>query len=70
MGGKGNEGVASYVGRIDGAIGYVEYAYAKQNKLAVAKMVNRDGGIVAAQRRDVQGRSCRRRLDEGAGHVR
>jgi phosphate transport system substrate-binding protein len=46
VGGKGNEGVASYVQRIDGAIGYVEYAYAKQNKLAVAKMNNLDGGVV------------------------
>jgi phosphate transport system substrate-binding protein len=48
VGGKGNEGVANYVGRIDGSIGYVEYAYAKQNKLPVAKMVNRDGRAVAA----------------------
>jgi phosphate transport system substrate-binding protein len=48
VGGKGNEGVANYVARIDGAIGYVEYAYAKQNKLAVAKMVNRDGAAVIA----------------------
>jgi phosphate transport system substrate-binding protein len=48
VGGKGNEGVASYVQRIDGAIGYVEFAYAKQNKLAVAKMINRDGGVVTA----------------------
>ena len=48
VGGKGNEGVANYVGRIDGAIGYVESAYAKQNKLAVAKLVNRDGQVVAA----------------------
>ena len=47
VGGKGNEGVANYVGQIDGAIGYVEYAYAKQNKLAVAKLVNRDGQAVA-----------------------
>ena len=47
VGGKGNEGVASYVQRIDGAIGYVEYAYAKQNKLAVAKMTNRERGVVA-----------------------
>ncbi|HUN70168.1 MAG TPA: phosphate ABC transporter substrate-binding protein PstS [Burkholderiales bacterium] len=47
VGGKGNEGVANYVSRIDGAIGYVEYAYAKQNKLATAKMVNRDGGNVS-----------------------
>jgi phosphate transport system substrate-binding protein len=47
VGGKGNEGVASYVQRIDGAIGYVEFAYAKQNKLAVAKMINREGAVVA-----------------------
>jgi phosphate transport system substrate-binding protein len=47
VGGKGNEGVANYVGQIDGAIGYIEYAYAKQNKLAVAKLVNREGQAVA-----------------------
>jgi phosphate transport system substrate-binding protein len=47
VGGKGNEGVANYVGRIDGAIGYVESAYAKQNKLAFAKMVNHDGKVVS-----------------------
>jgi len=46
VGGKGNEGVANYVGRIDGAIGYVEYAYAKKNNLTFAKMINRDGGTV------------------------
>ena len=46
VGGKGNEGVASYVERIDGSIGYVEYAYALQNKLAHVKMKNRDGGFV------------------------
>ena len=47
VGGKGNEGVAAYVSRIDGAIGYVEYAYAKQNKLAYAVMQNREGQFVA-----------------------
>ncbi len=47
VGGKGNVGVAAYVGRIDGAIGYVESAYAKQNKLAFAKMVNRAGHAVS-----------------------
>ena len=47
VGGKGNEGVANYVARIDGSIGYVEYAYAKQNKLSHAQMVNRDGQVVA-----------------------
>jgi phosphate transport system substrate-binding protein len=47
VGGKGNEGVANYVGRIDGSIGYVEYAYAKQNKLAYAQMLNKDGQVVS-----------------------
>jgi len=47
VGGKGNEGVANYVSRIDGSIGYVEYAYAKQNKLAAARMVNSTGNAVA-----------------------
>jgi len=47
VGGKGNEGVANYVARIDGAIGYVEYAYAKQNKLSYAQMLNKDGQVVA-----------------------
>src|SRR5438477_3140295 len=46
VGGKGNEGVASYVQRIDGAIGYVEYAYAKQNKLAYGMMQNNSGRFV------------------------
>ncbi|MEO8156797.1 MAG: phosphate ABC transporter substrate-binding protein PstS [Betaproteobacteria bacterium] len=41
VGGKGNEGVANYVSRIDGAIGYVEYAYAMQNGLSVGLLLNR-----------------------------
>ena len=47
VGGKGNEGVASYTQKIDGALGYVEYAYAKQNKLTYALMQNRNGRFVA-----------------------
>lgn len=47
VGGKGNEGVASYVKQTDGGIGYVEYAYALQNKMKVAKLKNRDGNFVA-----------------------
>ncbi len=47
VGGKGNEGVASYVQKINGAIGYVEYAYAKQNKLAAGQMRNLAGKFVA-----------------------
>jgi phosphate transport system substrate-binding protein len=45
-GGKGNEGVASYVQRIKGSIGYVEYAYALQNKMNAVQMKNRDGQFV------------------------
>jgi len=47
VGGKGNEGVASYVKQVDGGIGYVEYAYAVQNKMKVAVLKNRDGNFVA-----------------------
>lgn len=46
IGGKGNEGVASYVQRIKGAIGYVEYAFAKRNSMTHAQMRNRDGEFV------------------------
>ncbi|HSM99137.1 MAG TPA: phosphate ABC transporter substrate-binding protein PstS [Gallionella sp.] len=45
-GGKGNEGVASYVQRIKGSIGYVEYAYALQNKMNHVQMKNHDGQFV------------------------
>ena len=47
MGGKGNEGVAAFVQRLPGAVGYVEYAYAKQNKLAHTLLKNLDGQFVA-----------------------
>ena len=47
IGAKGNEGVANNVAQTKGSIGYVEYAYAKQNKLAFTQMVNRDGKAVA-----------------------
>lgn len=46
VGGKGNAGVAANVTKIDGAVGYVEYAYAKQNKLSHAAMLNRNGKAV------------------------
>jgi phosphate transport system substrate-binding protein len=46
VGGKGNEGVASYVQKISGAVGYVEYAYAKQNKLAHGQVQNKAGRFV------------------------
>ena len=43
VGGKGNEGVASYVQRIKGSIGYVEYAYALQNNMVYTQLESRDG---------------------------
>ncbi|AOY93461.1 phosphate ABC transporter substrate-binding protein PstS [Cupriavidus sp. USMAA2-4] len=45
-GGKGNEGVAAFVQRLNGAIGYVEYAYAKQNKMTYLSMKNAAGTVV------------------------
>ena len=47
VGGKGNEGMASYVQRIPGAIGYVEYAYILEAHLAYARMINTDGKVVS-----------------------
>ena len=46
IGGKGNEGVANYVTRTANSIGYVEFAYAKQNKLASVKLKNPAGNFV------------------------
>lgn len=46
QGGKGNEGVAAYVGQLKNSIGYVEYAYAKQNKLSHTQVQNADGKFV------------------------
>lgn len=46
-GGKGNEGVAAFVGRLPNSIGYVEYAYVKQNKMTYALMQNSGGNFVS-----------------------
>lgn len=46
VGGKGNEGVAANVSRVKGSIGYVEYAYAKKNKIPHLQLQNRDGQYV------------------------
>ncbi len=47
IGAKGNEGVANNVAQTKGSVGYVEYAYALQNKLTFTKMVNKAGKTVA-----------------------
>ena len=46
IGGKGNDGVAAFVRQTPGAVGYVEYAYAAQNKLTYASLKNHDGQFV------------------------
>jgi phosphate transport system substrate-binding protein len=46
IGAKGNEGVSANLAQTKGAVGYVEYAYAKQNKLVFTKMLNKDGKTV------------------------
>lgn len=46
VGGKGNEGVAANVQRIKGSIGYVEWAYAKKNKMSHTQLKNKDGQFV------------------------
>ncbi|WP_434777456.1 phosphate ABC transporter substrate-binding protein PstS [Neisseria sp. Ec49-e6-T10] len=47
VGGKGNDGVTAFVQRLSGSIGYVEYAYAKQNNLAYTKLRSADGEILS-----------------------
>jgi len=47
IGAKGNEGVANNVANTKGAIGYVEYAYAKQNKMTAVNMINKEGKSIA-----------------------
>jgi phosphate transport system substrate-binding protein len=47
IGAKGNEGVANMTTQTDGAIGYVEYAYAKQNKMTYSTLTNKSGAVVA-----------------------
>jgi phosphate transport system substrate-binding protein len=47
IGGKGNDGVAAFVRQTPGAIGYVEYAYAKQNSMTHALLLNKAGKFVA-----------------------
>ncbi len=54
VGGKGNEGVASYVQRISGSIGYVEYAYALQNKMTYALLKNKEGNFVKPDAKNFQ----------------
>ena len=66
IGAKGNEGVANNVAQTKGSIGYVEYAYAKQNKLTFTKMVNKAGKTVAPTIGRLPGRRRQCRLELAA----
>jgi phosphate transport system substrate-binding protein len=68
IGAKGNEGVANNVGQTKGSIGYVEYAYAKQNKLAFTKMVNKDGKTVAPTAASFQAAAANAKWDSQPGY--
>ena len=54
LGGKGNEGVSAFVQRLTGSIGYVEFAYAKQNKLPYAQLKNAAGRFVHPGEKTIQ----------------
>ena len=54
IGGKGNEGVAAQVQRLKGSLGYVEYAYAKQNKMVHMQMRNKNGNFVQPSEKSFQ----------------
>jgi phosphate transport system substrate-binding protein len=66
-GGKGNEGVASYVQRIKGSIGYVEYAYALQNKMNSVQLKNRDGQFVVANEDSFKAAAAGAQWDKAPG---
>jgi phosphate transport system substrate-binding protein len=66
-GGKGNEGVASYVQRINSSIGYVEYAYALQNNLTYALVKNRDGQYVKPDIASFKAAAANAKWDAGNG---
>jgi phosphate transport system substrate-binding protein len=54
IGAKGNEGVANNVAQTKGALGYVEYAYAKQNKMTTVDLINKDGKVVSPKAESFQ----------------
>jgi len=67
VGGKGNEGVAAYVQRIDGAIGYVEFAYALENKMAHTLLKNKAGKFIAPSIETFQAAAANADWEHAAG---
>ncbi len=67
IGAKGNEGVANMTTQTDGAIGYVEYAYAKQTKMAYADLINKAGKTVAPNAESFQAAAANADWKNAAG---
>jgi phosphate transport system substrate-binding protein len=67
IGAKGNEGVANNVQNTKGSIGYVEYAYAKQNKLTTISMINKDGKAVEPSSAGFQASAASAKWDKADG---
>src|SRR5450759_3588030 len=65
--GKGNEGVAAYVQRLSGSIGYVEYAYAIQNKMSYAVLQNKDGNFVGPDDKTFKAAAANAQWDKAPG---
>src|SRR3981189_2102071 len=68
IGAKGNEGVANMTTQTDGAIGYVEYAYAKQNNMAYAKLINKNGKAVTPNAESFQAAASNADWSHAPGH--
>ena len=68
VGAKGNDGVSGTVGQTKGAIGYVEYAYAKQQKLTYADMINKDGKKVEPTVPAFQSAAANAKWSEATGY--
>lgn len=67
VGGKGNEGVASYVQQVKNSIGYVEYAYALQNKMAYTLLQNREGEFVKPNSESFQAAAAGAKWEQAPG---
>jgi len=65
--GKGNEGVAAYVQRLPGSIGYVEYAYAIQNKMSYVLLQNKDGVFVGPDDKTFRAAAANAQWDKAPG---
>ncbi len=68
IGAKGNEGVANNVTQTKGSIGYVEYAYAKQNKMTSVKMINKEGKTVAPNSESFQAAAANAGWEKSDGY--